>query len=740
MPPEVSPQETRVYTRMEHPLYVRVLRYVWIALAILTLAIYVIGFVDFFDVLQRGRPLIDQATLSNVDGDLVVQQPSENLQNLGIVDGDILLSINDEPTMVEDTLNRLGETDSSAMMNFPTQRGLRVNDALQLQLRRADGSVYETVLPMTTANNLVTRSLMQSGFSLEAAMAFTFIIELIYAIGFSTMAFLIFWNRSDDWMAMLVAGALLLLGLSTGVASHLDSIVFEDPRLRFFIWAGGVVTYAAAYLFPDARIVPRWSLIFPMMYLINLFGSYFNLASNLTVSFYVISLLGILVTQYYRYRNTYTAPQRQQAKWMLLGLLALVTSLIIVASYRFMFRADSGNIARLYFAISFPLETIFSMALPVGVAFAILQYRLWDIDVVINRSVVFVGVIIVLILVFTGVFIVSQVILTQVLNLEAAGLAIGISALAVGLTFNPVRQYIQHFIDRNVYHLRFDLNQLEAAQVQVHNRGVLSETMVGNYKILDLIGRGGMGEVYKAMRGGQFFALKTLRLDTADDLQAKERFLRESEIHLEHPNIATVVEVGQLDDTQFMVMEFVEGVDIQSHLEQHGVFEIETAIEIVQGVCAGLQMAHDQDYVHRDIKPANIMLKLNPDNETYTPVITDFGIAKFKHSDKGLTGTDAIGTIDYMSPEQIQTSHDVDQRADIYALGVVLYEMLTGHKPFSGTPAQILFGHLKQPPPDPLLIKPHLPVHVGIVIMQAMAKDPDDRFRSAAQFAAALEP
>jgi tRNA A-37 threonylcarbamoyl transferase component Bud32 len=740
MPETASQQETRIYTRMEHPRRVRIMRYLWLGFAILTLAIYIIGFVDFLDVLRRGRPLIDQAILSNVDGEVVINQPSEALQAAGIQDGDVLLAINDETSMIEPLRDDLSESDSSIMMNFPTEAGLSVNDSLRLTLRHAEENERSINLIMKTPNNLVTRSLLRSGFSLDAAEAFTFIIELIYAIGFIAMAMLIFWSRSDDWMALLVASAILLLGLSTGVASHLDSIVFHDPRFRLFVWVGGVVTYAAAYLFPDARIAPRWSLVFPIIYVIQLVASFFKLSSGWTALAYVVSLIGVLWTQYYRYHNLYTRPQRQQAKWMLIGLLSLILSLIIVASYRQLFRTGLGDVASLYFAISFPLETTLSMALPVGVAFAILHYRLWDIDIVINRSVVYAGVIVVLTLVFTAAFIASQVILTQILNIQAAGFAVGISALVVGVTFNPVRQRIQHFIDRNVYHLRFDLNQLQAAQQQVTNPGALSGRIIGRYQLLDLIGRGGMGEVYKAVYNNKTFAIKTLRLDTLVDHQAQERFLRESSIQLDHPNIAAVIEVGEHESSPYMVMEFIEGLDVKEHLDQHGPFDAETVIEIAQGICAGLQVAHDKGYIHRDIKPANIMLRPNPDNETFTPVITDFGIAKLKYNEATLTGTGAIGTIDYMSPEQIQMAREVDHRADIYALGVVIYEMLTGEKPFPGSPAQILFGHLKQPPPDPLHIKPATPMHLAIAIMQAMSKDPEARFRTAAQFAAMLEP
>ena len=137
--------------------------------------------------------------------------------------------------------------------------------------------------------------------------------------------------------------------------------------------------------------------------------------------------------------------------------------------------------------------------------------------------------------------------------------------------------------------------------------------------------------------------------------------------------------------------------------------------------------------IHRDLKPANIMIQ--PDGSA---ILMDFGITKMTDASSSLTGTGAIGTIDYMAPEQIAAAKHVDHRADIYSLGIILYEMLVGEKPFTGNAAQILFAHLQQPPPDARKLNPDLPEHISEAIQQAMAKSVDDRFQSVDMFLTTL--
>jgi serine/threonine protein kinase len=245
-----------------------------------------------------------------------------------------------------------------------------------------------------------------------------------------------------------------------------------------------------------------------------------------------------------------------------------------------------------------------------------------------------------------------------------------------------------------------------------------------------------MGEVYKGIRDNETVAIKTMLLEIAQDKAMRERFHREAEIGmaLHHPHIVKVFASGDIDGMPYMVMEYVTGQDLRDYLKSGNKLDEKTATQIMHNICAALDTAHQKGYVHRDLKPANIMIKVNGE-----AVLMDFGVTKVTDASSSLTGTGAIGTIDYMAPEQIMSSREVDKRADIYALGIMLYELMTGEKPFSGGAAQVMFAHLQQPPPDPRDVHEAIPRPIAKAIMQAMSKKPEDRFQSAGEFAQALK-
>jgi serine/threonine-protein kinase len=159
---------------------------------------------------------------------------------------------------------------------------------------------------------------------------------------------------------------------------------------------------------------------------------------------------------------------------------------------------------------------------------------------------------------------------------------------------------------------------------------------------------------------------------------------------------------------------------------------------LLDDVAAALDYAHEQGFVHRDIKPSNIMVRHPGGDTRMDAVLMDFGIAKVRQAQTGLTGSGAIGTIDYMAPEQIMAAHDVGPEADIYALGVVVYEALTGQRPFQGNVGQVVFAHLQQPAPDPRDLVPALSFDTSDAILKALDKDPANRFRTARDFVMAL--
>jgi hypothetical protein len=259
---------------------------------------------------------------------------------------------------------------------------------------------------------------------------------------------------------------------------------------------------------------------------------------------------------------------------------------------------------------------------------------------------------------------------------------------------------------------------------------------IGDYEIVEVLGAGGMGQVYKVRNvlSERIEAMKVLLPNLEGDPDLAERFLREIKVQaaLDHPNIAKLHTALRASNQLLMVMEFVEGTSVEKLLE-HGALPVRDAAGFAGQVLDALAYAHSRGVVHRDIKPANIMR---------TPAgvvkLMDFGIARMK-ADRKLTQTGrTVGSLYYMSPEQIKGA-EPDPRSDLYSLGVALYEMVTGRRPFQGdSDYSIMAAHLQQTPPAPVEIVPGVPGDLSDIIVMAMDKDPAARFQSAEAFRAAL--
>ncbi len=262
---------------------------------------------------------------------------------------------------------------------------------------------------------------------------------------------------------------------------------------------------------------------------------------------------------------------------------------------------------------------------------------------------------------------------------------------------------------------------------------------LGRYEIVKELGRGAMGIVYlgKDPKIHRSVAIKTMRLDEvdADELpDVKMRFFREAESagKLSHPNIVTIFDAGEEQDLAYIAMEVLDGVDLKDLCKKRNLLPVKRTLEIVTKISEALDYAHSQNVVHRDIKPANIMVM--PDG---TVKVTDFGIAKITTSAKTQTGI-VLGTPSYMSPEQLSGTK-VDGRSDLFSLGVVLFEMLTGERPFQGeSVATLMYVIANQPHPSPYELRPDLPKTVGAVIDRALQKDAAKRYQRGLEMAQEL--
>src|ERR687883_866172 len=270
----------------------------------------------------------------------------------------------------------------------------------------------------------------------------------------------------------------------------------------------------------------------------------------------------------------------------------------------------------------------------------------------------------------------------------------------------------------------------------------LSDTLIdtlfdGRYKILRKLGAGGMANVYLAedQELGRRVAIKILNERHANDEQFVERFRREAKnaAGLSHPNIVSIYDRGEAEGTYYIAMEFLDGRSLKELIISRGPTPMKIAIEYTRQILAAIGYAHRHGIIHRDIKPHNVLV--DPEGRLK---VTDFGIARSGASQMTEVGS-IIGTAQYLSPEQARGS-PVDQTSDLYSVGVVLYELLTGQVPFTGdTPLEIAMKHLSEVPKPPSELRPEVPHDLDLVVLRALAKDPAERYQTAEDMDADLK-
>jgi len=254
---------------------------------------------------------------------------------------------------------------------------------------------------------------------------------------------------------------------------------------------------------------------------------------------------------------------------------------------------------------------------------------------------------------------------------------------------------------------------------------------LGPYRITRVIGRGRMGIVFEGTEdGGEPVALKVVTTELSQDEVFLRRFRREVKAaqKIEHPNVVPVLDDGVEGGLPYLVQRLIPGGSLADRVEKSGPLPLEEAVRLLAGAAAGIDALHGAGLVHRDIKGANILL------EGETPYVSDFGLAKDSQASNLTRPGQALGSLDYMSPEQIR-GEDVSPATDIYALGCVMFEVLTGTPPFGGRPSmRVLFAHLQEPPPDLSASRNDISPPVARAISRALEKEPEDRPSSATEY------
>jgi serine/threonine-protein kinase len=601
------------------------------------------------------------------------------------------------------------------------------------------------------------RQIARVGLNLLTFSAIDIVSDIYILLGYFGLAVMLFIRRSDDWFAIFLSVMIMTFGVSvTSIGNNLAASEKFGALASPILMAGQASIVLLGWLYPDGRFNPRWlKFLTPFLFLTMIIfywpGSPISREFASLPLFLVVSLfwyLGTVVVMVSRYHTAATSSQRQHIRMVFIGMMGPLAWFILFNGGYLLFPSLQAQttFAGITFLVvmrflSIGLFLIFPLALTIAIA----RYRLFDVDLVINRALVYGALTAALVTVFGFVLLLVNALWSAVMGGQSSALALTVSAVAAGALFQPTRKFLQRFVDRFIYHIHIDYLK---TPVGPRKKGsgdtdttLSAPTLFSNYSNLSLIGKGGMAEVYRAedTTHGREVAIKVLLSNLAEDEQFRKRFQREAQAlaGLEHPNIVRLYDYGIENNLYFMVMEYLNGLSLSNALRQGGKMDMDMARPILANIADALDYAHAAGLVHRDIKPSNVML--DSSRGTLRAVLTDFGIVKMPTAMTNITESAVIGTFDYIAPEQIQAMDQLDGRADIYALGVMAYQMLTGVLPFKrNSPGALLLAHMTAPPPDIREVEPTVSQNTAQAIQKAMAKEPANRFTTAREFVAAL--
>ncbi len=587
-------------------------------------------------------------------------------------------------------------------------------------------------------------------------------IPLAGGLGLFLIASLVFWSRQEDRAARWFMLCCMMFGVQQFADGwNFQFTILTRPEYFWLQFYNEHISYGlaftamviAAMTFPTtnpcyARHTRLLTGLLAALFPAAIFGTFLvspsittalqrsNVASVVMAGIYVIPAGWLL---YQAIRHTADAAMRAQIRYLLVTVVTLAA--LAIPLYYIPIVLMGRPIAPA------PIMSAAVLLIPLAFALAILRVKLYNIHFIVNRSMVYGTLTVILVIFFSS----SVLVVNALVDVFGGGpqtvIAIAVAAGLSGLLFQPTRRRLQRFIDRRFFHIDIDYEAIQKlqhfAEIRPKQPG---EKISWRGMEMELIQRGGMSEIYRAHHPAlnRTVAVKLLSPNLLHDPHSRRRFQREASIvsRLHHPNIIPLHEFGESEGLCFIIMDYVEGPSLSAYLKECGRLPLEQTLSIIGDLTAALDHIHAQRLVHRDVKPSNVMLRPagDPKGPAFQAILADFGIAKVVAStETNLTLAGTIGTFDYMSPEQIQGRTAVDGRTDIYALGVMTYELLTGEKPFPANSAgPVLIAHLQQPAPDPRTLAPDLSEGVAQAIMRAMAKRPADRFSAAGDFLAEM--